>query len=84
MTVSTEIIQDYRLVRGVGLALAALAFLVALTKLGSADMPYDHSKAQALLIRAAVLFLMLAGDRILARGVAQWFGFTSYLPVFWQ
>ncbi|MDF2630437.1 MAG: hypothetical protein K0R39_4268 [Symbiobacteriaceae bacterium] len=79
-----EIIRDYRMVRGVGLALAALAFFVALTRLGSSDMPQEHSRAQGLLIRAAVIFLLLAGDRLLARGVAEWFGFTSYLPVFWQ
>jgi len=84
LTDSAEIIQDYRLVRGVGLALAALAFLVALVKVGSPEMPYEHSKAQGLLIRAAVVFLMLAGDRMLARGLADWFGLASYLPVFWQ
>ncbi|HWI51279.1 MAG TPA: hypothetical protein VNT01_03980 [Symbiobacteriaceae bacterium] len=84
MTDSTEIIQDYRLVRSVGLALAALAFLVALAKVGSSELPYEHSKAQGLLIRAAIIFLMLAGDRLLARGFADWFGLTSYLPVFWQ
>jgi hypothetical protein len=81
---SADIVQDYHLVRGVGLALAALAFFVALTRLGSGDMPHEHSKAQGLLIRAAVIFLLLAGDRMLARGVAGWFGFNSYLPVFWQ
>jgi hypothetical protein len=84
LTESAEILRDYRLVRGVGLALAALAFLVALAKLGTSELPYEHSKAQGLLIRAAVIFLLLAGDRLLARGMAEWFGMTSHLPVFWQ
>ena len=84
MNDTAEIIRDYRLVRSIGLALAILAFLVAVAKMGSADMPHQHSRAQSLLIRAAVIFLMLAGDRILARGIAGWFGFTAHLPVFWQ
>lgn len=79
-----EIIQDYRLVRGIGLALAALAFFVALAKLGSSELPYEHSRAQGLLIRAAAIFLLLAGDRLLVRGFAEWFGLSGYLPVFWQ
>ena len=84
MNDSLEIIQDYRLVRGIGLALAALAFFVALTKLGTSELPHEHSRAQGLLIRAAAIFLMLAGDRILVRGMAEWFGLSGYLPVFWQ
>lgn len=80
-----EIVQDYRLVRSVGLALAALAFLVALARLGTTEMPHEHARAQGLLIRAAVIFLILAGDRVVARGITAWFGVNpSSLPVFWQ
>jgi hypothetical protein len=84
MNNAAEIVRDYQVVRNMGLALAALAFFVGLTKLGT-DSPYEHTKAQGLLIRAAAVFLLLAGDRMLIRGVAQWFGLsTASLPVFWQ
>ena len=85
MDATAEIIQDYRLIRGIGLALAALAFLIGLAKLGSTEMPHEHSRAQGLVVKAALVFLLLAGDRMLVHGVAGWFGLsTAGLPVFWQ
>ena len=82
---SLEIIQDYRMVRMVALALATIAFLVALAKLGSSDLPHERSRAQGLLTTALLIFLFLAGDRLLVQGVASWFGVApSSLPVYWQ
>ncbi|HEY3366000.1 MAG TPA: hypothetical protein VGK74_13165 [Symbiobacteriaceae bacterium] len=85
MNDSLELIQDYRLVRSVGLALAAIAFLVSLARVGATDQPHEHARATDLLIKSAVVFLILAGDRMLAHGVSQWFGLSaSSLPAFWQ
>jgi hypothetical protein len=84
MNNAAEIVRDYQVVRNVGLALAALAFFVGLAKLGT-DSPYEHARAQGILIQAATVFLLLAGDRILIHGIAQWFGLpASSIPVFWQ
>lgn len=85
VNLDTEIIRDYGLMRSIGLALAAVAFLVALAKMGASDLPHERSRAQGLLVKAALVFLVLAGDRLVARGVASWFGVAeSSLPVFWQ
>jgi hypothetical protein len=82
---NAEIIQDYRLVRMVALALATLAFLVAVTKLSTGELPHERSRAQGLLVTSLLVFLFLAGDRILVRGLAEWFGVdTANLPVYWQ
>ncbi len=85
MNGNTEIIQDYLMVRGVGLALADLAFFMAIARMGSTELPHERSRAQDLLIKAFFAFIFLAGDRMIAHSLVEWFGFpTSYLPVFWQ
>lgn len=79
-----DAVQDYLAVRKVGLALAALAFLVALGKLGSSENPHERSRAQDTLVLSLVAFVILAGDRMIARGVVEWFGLTpEVLPPFW-
>ncbi|MFZ5823885.1 MAG: hypothetical protein ACOY94_06095 [Bacillota bacterium] len=77
--------QDYLMVRGVALALAALAFFVGVARMGATDLPHERSRAQDLVIKAALAFVILVGDRMIAQGLVTWFEFpTSYLPVFWQ
>lgn len=73
------------MVRNVGIAMAALAFLVAAARMGSSELPHERSRAQDLLIKAGCAFVLLVGDRMIAHGLIEWFGFpASYLPVFWQ
>lgn len=79
-----DVINDYQSVRKVGLALAALAFLMALARLGSSENPHERSRAQDTLVLALVVFVILAGDRMIVRGVIEWFGLTTdVLPPFW-
>lgn len=85
MTATDEIVKDYQMVRNVGIALATLAFLVAVGRMGNSEMPHEKSRAQDLLIKAFFAFVVLVGDKMIAQGLIAWFGFpTTYLPVFWQ
>lgn len=85
MTGTEEIVQDYLMVRSVGLALAVLAFLVAVARMGASELPHERHRAQDLLIKAAFAMVVLTGDKMIAQGLVGWFGYpTSYLPVFWQ
>lgn len=80
----SEVVRDYQTVRSLGLALAVLAFLTALGRLGTSDAPHERGKAQDLLVKAAVAFVVLAGDRLVAKGVCGWFSMCGWLPQFWQ
>jgi hypothetical protein len=80
-----EIVKDYGLVRNLGLGLAVVAFLVAVARLGSSEQPHEQAKARSLLVTSLVVFIVLAGDRMVARGIADWFHWSySSLPAFWQ
>lgn len=82
---AVESVRDYQTVRRVGLALAALAFLMGVTRAATSDMPHEQGRAQDLTIRAAIIFLIMAGDRFLAQGLAAWFNIPiDALPLFWQ
>lgn len=85
METAPEIVRDYAMIRSVGLGLALLAFLVAAAQLGTNELPHERSKAQGLLITSALAFLFMAGDKMLAHGLAEWFSMpVASLPVFWQ
>lgn len=79
------VIADYQAVRKVAMALAAIGFLLGVARLGTTEMPGERHRAEGLVVLTAFTFLLLAGDRIIAQGVATWFGLpASGLPVFWQ
>jgi len=85
VAVNNGLVQDYHRVRAVGLALAALAFLVGVAKAATCEVPHEKSRAQDLVVKAAVIFVILAGDRLIARGVSGWLGLPrSSLPIIWQ
>lgn len=82
---TSEYVRDYQAVRKVGLALAVLGFLLGVGTLGTTEFPAERHRAESLMTLTVIVFVLLAGDRMLARGVATWFSFpTSALPVFWQ
>jgi hypothetical protein len=79
------VVSDYQAVRKVALALAVIGFLLGVTWLGNSEMPGERHRAQSLVTMTAVIFILLVGDRMIAQGVAGWFGIpTASLPVFWQ
>lgn len=81
----SEYAQDYQTVRKVGLALAVVGFLLGISRLGMSEFPAERKRAESLIALTAVVFLALAGDRILMRGVASWFSIPiASLPEFWQ
>jgi divalent metal cation (Fe/Co/Zn/Cd) transporter len=78
-------VKDYRAVRNVALALTVIGFLLALAKLGTSEFPSERSRAQSLAAYMAVLFVLVAGDRIIVNGVADWFNISpASLPPFWR
>ncbi|MFZ5818133.1 MAG: hypothetical protein ACOY93_23015 [Bacillota bacterium] len=53
--------------------------------MSSTELPHERSRAQDLLVKSAIAFVVLVGDRMIAQGLVAWFGYpTTYLPVFWQ
>lgn len=85
METAPEIVRDYAMIRSVGLGLTLLAFLAAAAQLGTNEMPHERAKAQGLLITSLLAFLFMAGDRMIAHGLAEWFSIPVFsLPVFWQ
>lgn len=81
---TADLVRDYQTVRSLGLALAVLAFLTALGRFGTSDAPHERARAQDLLVKALVAFVVLAGDRLVARGVCGWFSVCQWLPPYWQ
>jgi hypothetical protein len=82
---ATNLVDDYRAVRKVGLALAVIGFMVAMIRLGMSEFPAERHRAETLAGLTAVVFVLLAVDRMIARGVAEWFNLSaSSLPPFWR
>lgn len=81
----TAVVSDYQAVRKVALALSVIGFLLGVARLGGSEMPGERHRAEGLVMLTAVIFLLLVGDRMLAQGVAGWFGILqASLPAFWQ
>lgn len=79
------LVQDYRAVRKVALALTVLGFLLGMIRLGMSEFPAERHRAESLVAMTAVLFVLVAGDRMIARGVSEWFSIQpASLPPFWR
>jgi hypothetical protein len=82
---TSSYISDYRAIRKLGMALAVVGFMIGVTRMATTEMPHDRMRAQRLLMLTMIVFVLLAGDRMLAQGVSGWFELPlSALPVFWQ
>ena len=78
-------VQDYQAARKVAMALAVMGFLLGISRLATSEFPTERHRAESLVTLTLAAFLLLAADRMIARGIADWFGFSSTaLPVFWQ
>lgn len=81
----SALVKDYRAVRKVALALTVIGFLVAITRLGISEFPAERHRAESLAALMAVLFVLVAGDRTIVRGVSEWFNISpTSLPPFWR
>ena len=79
------LVKDYRAVRKVALALTVLGFLFGLIRLGMSEFPAERSRAESLVAMTAVMFVLVAGDRMIARGISEWFNIQpASLPPFWR
>lgn len=81
----TALVRDYRAVRKVALALTVLGFLFGLIRLGMSEFPAERHRAESLVAMTAVIFVLVAGDRLIARGISEWFNLSpASLPPFWR
>lgn len=80
------VMQDYQTVRKIGMALALIGCLIGVTKLATTESPSERHRAQNLLMLCAGVFIFLAGDRMIVRGIViGWFHLDAdVLPAFWQ
>lgn len=79
------LVRDYRAVRKVALALTVLGFLLGLIRLGMSEFPAELHRAESLVALTTILFVLVAGDRMIARGISEWFNIpSSSLPPFWR